>query len=44
MDRRLLQLVGSDTDRINFDPGKRQQLIERYALAASAAGSDCTVC
>lgn len=41
MDRRLLQLVGSDTDRINFDPGKRQQLIERYALAASTAGSDC---
>lgn len=33
MDRRLLDLVGSDIERINFDPARRDALIAKYALA-----------
>lgn len=32
MDRRLLAVVGSDIERINFDPGQRDALIRRYRL------------
>jgi alkane 1-monooxygenase len=32
MDPRLLQAVGHDAERINFDPGQRQALIQRYQL------------
>jgi alkane 1-monooxygenase len=33
MDRRLLAAVGRDTSKINFQPGRRERLIARYALA-----------
>lgn len=33
MDPRLLAAVGRDASRINFQPGRRQALIARYALA-----------
>lgn len=36
MDRRLLMLVGSDMERINFDPQRRAALMERYRLQAAA--------
>jgi alkane 1-monooxygenase len=32
MDRRLLELVGDDIERINFDPERRKELMQRYAL------------
>lgn len=36
MDRRLLNLVDDEIERINFDPQKRQQLIQRYGLVTSS--------
>jgi alkane 1-monooxygenase len=33
MDRRLLDLVGSDSERINFDPRRRKALMSRHQLA-----------
>ena len=33
MDRRLLALVGADVERINFDPGRRESLMQQYDLA-----------
>ena len=32
MDRRLLDLVGDDIERINFDPARREDLMRRYGL------------
>lgn len=32
MDRRLLDLVGDDIERINFDPARRVDLMRRYGL------------
>ncbi len=32
MDRRLLELVGDDIERINFDPERREELMRRYGL------------
>lgn len=32
MDPRLLQAVGRDADRINFQPGRREALVRRYGL------------
>jgi alkane 1-monooxygenase len=32
MNRRLLEVVGYDANRINFDPARREQLIRRYQL------------
>lgn len=32
MDRRLLQLVDGDVERINFDPQRREVLVRRYGL------------
>ena len=37
MDRRLVQAVGGDASRIHFQAGKRDALLRRYRLAASAA-------
>ncbi len=33
MDPRLLALVGNDIDRINFDPDRRESLLQRYRLS-----------
>jgi len=33
MDRRLLALVGADVERINFDPDRRESLMQQYDLA-----------
>jgi alkane 1-monooxygenase len=34
MDPRLLAAVGHDPRRINFDPSRREALMQRYGLAA----------
>ena len=36
MDRRLLEVVGHDPQRINFDPRRRAALMRRYGLALPA--------
>jgi alkane 1-monooxygenase len=33
MNPRLLTAVGRDPSRINFQPGKRERIIQRYSLA-----------
>jgi len=33
MDPRLLSLVGNDIERINFDPARRESLLQRYRLS-----------
>ncbi|WP_019142362.1 alkane 1-monooxygenase [Noviherbaspirillum massiliense] len=41
MDRRLVEAVKGDPERINFDPAKRERLMRRYGMqvrAAEAAG------
>jgi alkane 1-monooxygenase len=37
MDPRLLQTVGRDASRINFDPRQRQTLINRHQLSDAGA-------
>jgi len=37
MDRRVIKSVGGDVARINFQPGRRAQLIARYGLAEVSA-------
>ena len=32
MDRRLIDAVGGDVDRINFQPGQKQRLMRKYGL------------
>jgi alkane 1-monooxygenase len=32
MDKRLLAAVGHDSARINFAPGQRERLVEKYGL------------
>lgn len=36
MDRRLLDVVGRDPARINFDPARRERLYRRYGFAGAA--------
>lgn len=36
MDPRLVQAVGGNSSRINFEPGKREQLLRRYGLLERA--------
>jgi hypothetical protein len=37
MNQRLVAAVNRDAKRINFQPGKREQLVNRYALITDAA-------
>jgi alkane 1-monooxygenase len=39
MDKRVIQVAGNDSDKINFMPAKREKLIERYKLKQSASGA-----
>ncbi|KIF83102.1 alkane 1-monooxygenase [Noviherbaspirillum autotrophicum] len=42
MDRRLLEAVGHDPARINFDPKRRAQLMARYGLTARHASQEAS--
>ena len=37
MDRRLVQAVGGDAARINFQPGQRDRLVAKFGLVAPPA-------
>ncbi len=39
MDKRVIQVAGNDSDKINFMPAKRERLIERYKLKQSSSGA-----